>query len=169
MIEKVKKAKELKGQGVKVKDMEAEVGISRNYIPKLLELYDAMLEKEDAPVINNPDYVVIRKQKYITLSNKIQNKLVKMREEYLQRKRVIKMERNKLLKAKQSYGTIRDLHQELRHKQLFLNITSKNLQHAEDGYEYLKREVYFNYLIYFFAGVAVTLFSITLLQRLHLV
>lgn len=82
MLNKVKTAKKLKEQGVKIKDMEDDVGIARAYIPKLLELYEAMLEKEDVPVVNNPDYIVLRKQKYITLSIRIQNKLAEMRKEF---------------------------------------------------------------------------------------
>lgn len=156
MLNKVKKAKKLKEQGVKIKDMEDDVGIARAYIPKLLELYDAMSDKENVPVVNNPDYVVLRKQKYITLSIRIQNKLAEMRKEFLEMQKIIMSAKGKYLNAKYSYEDIRDLQEELDNKQLYLNVTSKNLQHAEDGYEYLKREVKYNYIFWFLIGIGFT-------------
>jgi len=158
MLNKVKKAKELKEQGIKVKDMEDQIGIARAYIPKLLELYDAMSDKENMPVVNNPDYVVIRKQKYITLSLRIQNKFDALRKEFVDTKRVLQREKGKLLKAKYSFIDVKDMKEEMDTKQLMLNVTSKNLQHAEDGYEYLKQEVHWNYFFYFLGGIAFTLF-----------
>jgi len=156
MLNKVKKAKKLKEQGVKIKDMEDDVGIARAYIPKLLELYDAMTEKEDVPVVNNPDYVVIRKQKYIRLSILIQNKIAETRKEFLEMQKIIRREKDKLFNAKYAYGNVKDLADELNNTALVLNVTSRNLQHAEDGYEYLKREVKYNYIFWFLVGVTFT-------------
>ena len=158
MLEKIKIAKKLKEQGKSSKDIELDIGLSRNYIPKLLELYEAMSEKENVPVVNNPDYVVLRKQKYITLSIRIQNKLAEIRKEFLEMQKIIRSAKGKYLNAKYSYEDVRDLQEELDNKQLYLNVTSKNLQHAEDGYEYLKREVKYNYIFWFLIGSGFTFF-----------
>jgi len=156
MLEKIERAKNLKEQGKSTKEIELEIGVSRNYIPKLLELYEAMSDKENVPVVNNPDYVVLRKQKYITLSIRIQNKLAEMRKEFLEMQKIIMRAKGKYLKAKYSYEDVRDLQEEIDNKQMYLNVTSKNLQHAEDGYEYLKREVKYNYIFSFLIGIAFT-------------
>lgn len=75
-------------------------------------------------------------------------------------------EKGKYLNAKYSYGNVKDLKEELDNKQLYLNVTSKNLQHAEDGYEYLKREVKWNYLLYFMYGISFTFFVLALARSL---
>jgi len=169
LLDKVKKAKELKEQGIKIKDMEEDVGIARAYIPKLLELYEAMSEKNNVPVINNPDYVVVRRQKYINLSIKIQNKFEELRKEYTDYKRVMYREKSKLLNAKYSLATVKELKEELDTKQLFLNVTSKNLQHAEDGYEYIKKEYIYSKIQYFLIGVAFAIISLSALRQFGII
>ncbi|MBU1658336.1 hypothetical protein KKG72_04700 [bacterium] len=151
MLELVKKAHMLKSQGMSMTEIESDIGIARAYIPKLLELYEEM---EAAPVKSNAaDYVCIRKQKYILLSLKIQHKLNDMRLEYAKHKKILVREKSKLINAKYSLGDKRAIIEELEQKQLMLNITSSNLNHAEDGYEYIKQEWNYTKGIYFLYGM----------------
>jgi hypothetical protein len=156
MINKVIEAKKLLNSQTSISKISVLVGIDRRAIKHLVDLYDEMSEKGNVPVVNNPDYVVMRKQKYILLSIRIQNKLAEMRKEFLEMQKIISSEKGKYLNAKYSYQDVRDLQEEIDNKQLYLNVTSKNLQHAEDGYEFLKREVKYNYIFWFLIGIGST-------------
>lgn len=152
MLEGVIKAKSLKEQGVTVVNIESEVGIARAHIPKLIQLYEQMsnLQMLDD---KSSEYVRIKKKRYLMKSIKMQHKMADIREMYLKQLAVLKNKRNKMIDYMESVEELHDLRKELNAKQKMLDVTSSNLQHAEDGYEYLKQEVKWNYLIFFMSGV----------------
>lgn len=155
MLNKVKKAKILKEQGVAVKDIEVEVGIARAYIPKLLELYDQMSQMQQVDD-KNSEYVRIKKKRHLMKSIKLQHKLSDMRKEYLRQLEVLKNKRQKVRDYIDQAEEISDLKKEIMYKQKMLSVTGTNLQHAEDGYEYLKQEVRYNYAFWFIMGISFT-------------
>lgn len=152
MIESIKQAKLLKEQGVTTKDIEDKVGIARAYIPKLLELYEQMSDLQQVDD-KNSDYVRIKKKRYLMKSIKLQHRMADIRDIYIEQLKVLKNKRKKISEYMDQAGDINDIKEELKNKQTMLNVTSSNLQHAEDGYEYLKQEVRWNYLIYFMSGI----------------
>jgi len=156
MLDKVKKAKILREQGISVKDMESQVGIARAYIPKLLELYDQMSEMQQVDD-KSSDYVRIKKKRYLMKSIKLQHKLSDIRKIYIRQLEVLKNKRRKVRDYIDQAEEISDIKKEAMYKQKMLNITSKNLQHAEDGYEYLKAEVRYNYFMWFMGGIIFSL------------
>ena len=153
MIEKIKKAKLLKSNGTSVKDIEVEIGISRNYIPKLLELYESMsnMQKVDD---KNSEYVRIKKKRYMMQSIKLQHKMNDLRDKYLKSREDLKEKYEKIREYMDKAEDIHDLKKELFYKQKMLDVTSSNLQHAEDGYEYIKREYIYSKILYFILGVS---------------
>ena len=164
MVNSIKKAKLLKEQGVSVKDIELQVGISRNYIPKLLELYNEMSEMQQVDD-KNSEYVRIKKKRYMLKSIKLQHRMADMRKQYIESMQVLTSKRKKIRKYLDEAEEISDLLSELKQKQLMLNVTSSNLQHAEDGYEYLKQEWNYNKIIYFLGGVLFSFAVVTILSK----
>ena len=152
MIEKIKRGKLLREQGVPVKDIEVQIGISRNYIPKLLELYEQMSDLQQVDD-KNSDYVRIKKKRYLIKSTKLQHRMKDIRVRYIYQLEVLKKKRKKIREYMDEAGELNDIKEELKNKQTMLNVTSSNLQHAEDGYEYLKQEVRWNYLFSFMGGI----------------
>ena len=152
MIESIKQAKLLKKQGVTTKDIEGKVGIARAYIPKLLELYEQMSNLQQIDD-KNSDYVRIKKKRYIIKSIKLQHRMADIRTIYIEQLNVLKNKRKKINEYMDQAEALHDIESELKNKQKMLSITSSNLQHAEDGYEYLKQEVRWNYLLFFMSGI----------------
>lgn len=164
MIEEVKKAKKLKEQGMSTKDIEDEISISRNYIPKLIELYDEMSQVQLLDD-KNSEYVRIKKKRYMMKSIKLQHRMSDLRNFYIDSLRVLKKKRKKIREYLDDQEEVVDLKRELYEKQKMLNVTSSNLQHAEDGYEYLKQEWNYNKAIYFIFGMGFTVFSFWVLGK----
>lgn len=158
LIKEIKKAKKLRGEGRTTKEIELEIGISRNYIPKLLELYDEMTSGEFIQD-KNSEYVRIKKKRYMMKSIKLQHRMADMRKVYIRRLAVLGNKRKVLEEYLDKQEAIVDIKKELFYKQEMLNVTSSNLQHAEDGYEYIKQEWNYSKAIWFMAGIS---FSIAL-------
>ena len=152
MLESIKKAKLLKEQGVTIQDIESKIGIARAYIPKLLELYELMsnMQKVDD---KNSEYVRIKKKRYMMQSIKLQHKMNDLRDKYLKSREDLKEKYEKIREYMDKAEDIHDLKKELFYIHKMLDVTSSNLQHAEDGYEYIKRESMYSKLTYFIYGV----------------
>jgi len=159
MINKIKKAILLKEQGKTIEDIAVDVEIARAYIPKLIQLYIEMeSEKLSSRDIITDDQVLISKSKYILSSIKRQKKFMYAR--YL-----LQLEKEKIndkilrlriyLEKKESYD---DLEEELWQKQKMLNVTSSNLQHAEDHYELMEKNLDFTRAYWFMFGMLVVMF-----------
>ncbi|UCM99190.1 hypothetical protein LCX93_06500 [Sulfurimonas sp. SWIR-19] len=155
MIDKVKRAKYLREQGVKNEDITSDTGLNKNYITVLIELYDEMSQMQQVDD-KNSDYVRIKKKRYLMKSIKLQHKLADIRKEYLRQLEVLKKKRQKVREYIDQAEEISDLKKEIMYKQKMLSVTGTNLQHAEDGYEYLKQEVKYNYAFWFIMGISFT-------------
>lgn len=158
-ISQIKQAKELQKKGETFKNIEESIGISRTVLPHLIELYD-LLENRNIVQYKNCEYVRIKKKRYMLQKIKLQHRIADIRKVYIDQLRVLTNKRKKLkeyLEQKENYDHIEE---ELHQKQTMLDITSKNLQHAEDGYEYIKRESNYNKAIYFLGGIGFVFFSL---------
>jgi len=164
IVNKVKKAKKLKEQGSSNSVIEDAVDIPRASVPWLIELYDEM---NSVQVLDdkNGEYVRIKKKRYMLKSLKLQHKMADIRSEYLKQLHVLKNKRKKIRSFLDRAEQIKDLKQELFQKQKMLDVTSSNLQHAEDGYEYLKKDYFFNKIIYFTYGMAFVMAIVLILSK----
>jgi len=152
MIKKVLEAKKLLEKKTSMSKVSVIVGINRQALQPLVDLYDELSAQPVKP--SSSDYVCIRKQKYISLSIKIQHKLNDMRLEYWHMQKELDRAKGKFIRAKHDYGERKRIIEELEQKQLMLNVTSSNLQHAEDGYDYLKMNYKWDMFYSFMGGIA---------------
>ncbi len=162
-INKVKTAKKLLENGETLRAIEREIDIDRKAIRYIVSLYDLMENQKTSPG-KNSEYVCIKKSRHMIKSLKIQNRWAHLREYYIEKMAELKKKREELSEYIDKAEEIHDLKKELFYKQKMLDVTSSNLQHAEDGYEYIKREYIYTKIIYFLYGVAGGLFSILALN-----
>lgn len=157
-IQQVKQAVLLSSKGESFKNIEEATGLKRTVIPHLVELYN-LLESQNVIDDKSSEYVRVKKKRYMMQKIKLQHKISDIRKMYLNQLEVLKNKRKNirvLLDEKEDYD---HLMRELKNKQLVLDVTSKNLQQAEDGYEYLKQEMNYNKIIAFLAGVGFVFFG----------
>lgn len=158
MINKVLEAKKLLSTKTSISKISVLIGMDRRVIQPLVDLYD---ELEAQPIKSSSNkYVCIRKQKYIDLSIKIQHKLNDMRLEHERMQKALYAAKGKFIRAKHNFGVRKDILEELQQKQIMLNVTSTNLQHAEDGYDYLKMNYKWDLLYSFMGGIVFFLCTI---------
>lgn len=151
-IEQIKQAKILHSRGETFKNIEESIGISRTVLPHLLELYD-LFESRNVVEDKNGEYVRVKKKRYLLQKIKLQHKIADIRKEYIKQLQVLSNKRKKIRLFLDKQESYEDIKEELSQKQKMLEVTSSNLHHAEDGYEYLKREVNYNKAIYFIYGI----------------
>ncbi|MDY3205942.1 MAG: hypothetical protein RBR70_12800 [Arcobacter sp.] len=162
-LETIKKASKMLSSGSTIKEIEEQTGIKRNYVSNLVKVYDLM---QDRTVVadKNSDYVRVKKKRYMMQKIKLQHKIADIRKEYHKQLEILKRKRRKLYEYADKKEEFDDLLKELHNKQLMLNVTSKNLQHAEDGYEMLKRDHVVNKILAFVYGMGFVFFCMFLFK-----
>lgn len=165
-IEQIKQANLLHSRGETFKSIEESTGISRTVLPHLLELYNLFENTTILEDNKSSEYVRVKKKRYMLQKIKLQHKIADIRKMYMQQLNVLKQKRKKLQKLADKQEDYDHLQKELSAKQLMLDVTSKNLQQAEDGYEYLKREVNYTKAISFIAGIGFVFFCMFIFKML---
>lgn len=150
-LEKIKQAKKIIAEGGSFKAAEQSTGLPRAALPHMLKVYDLM---QDRTFVSdqNCEFVRVKKKRYMLQKIKLQHRIADIRKEYLNQLEILKRKRKKLYEYADKKEEFEDLKKELHNKQLMLNVTSKNLQHAEDGYESLKRDHVINKILAFMYG-----------------
>ena len=155
MINKVKQAKSLRDEGKKNDEITEIVGIHKNYITPLIELYDEMKSQKPEWNLASSDYVMFRKQKYIKLSLDIQHKLNDIRIEYSRKKDKMDKHIKVLQTFLESKNTVDDLEHELFLKQKQLNTVSTRLDYVEDHFELQQQQMWVTRVTWLFYGMVV--------------
>lgn len=153
MIEEVKKAKDLLNQKVSLREIEDQTGITRTAVKDLVELYDLMNASRQLKD-KGGEYVRVKKKRYMLQKIKMQHKIHDLRDRYLRELEVLKNKYKKTQDLIDKKEAIEDLELELHNKQKMLDITSSNLQHAEDHYEYMKKNMWITKILYASYGAA---------------
>ncbi|MDD2567591.1 MAG: hypothetical protein PHS10_06360 [Thiovulaceae bacterium] len=162
-LESIKQAKKVVSDGGSFKAAEQLTGLPRAALPHMLKVYDLM---QDRTVVadKSSDYVRVKKKRYMMQKIKLQHKIADIRKEYHKQLEILKRKRRKLYEYADKKEEFDDLLKELHNKQLMLNVTSKNLQHAEDGYEMLKRDHVVNKILAFIYGMGFVFFCMFLFK-----
>lgn len=152
-IKKVENAKNLLEKDNTLTSIERDTGIDRKAIKYVVSLYDLMQTENKKHGLNS-EYVRIKKKRYMMQSIKLQHKMNDLRDKYLKSREDLKEKYENIREYMDKAEDIHDLKKELFYKQKMLDVTSSNLQHAEDGYEYIKREYIYSKILYFILGVS---------------
>ena len=112
------------------------------------------------------DYVRIKKKRYMIKSMKLQQRMSDIRILFMKQLAILENKRKKistLLDKKEEYE---DIEQELHNKQKILELCRSNLQHAEDSYEYMKKDVFYSKILFFTYGATAAMIFVAVVRTI---